>query len=137
MLSIEFFVIEDDIHARFRSTNKKDEILDEFGFKDNVADVYTICEDADIRSYLEEHSYPYVVYVGDSDPPASRTWKPAKEKSLTSISGIGMRKKDVLRNEGIVTVDDVRFHSQSDLSEIDGIGKALAARIKADVGDIR
>jgi large subunit ribosomal protein L32e len=55
---------------------------------------------------------------------------------LTDISGVGEDKAEALEAEGYGTVDYVRGASQEELSNVDGIGMALAARIKADVGDI-
>ena len=55
---------------------------------------------------------------------------------LTDISGVGDSKADALREAGYETVDDVRGASQDELAEIDGVGNALAARIKADVGGL-
>ena len=57
-------------------------------------------------------------------------------QELTDISGVGDSKADTLREAGYNTVDQVRGASQDDLADIDGIGMALAARIKADVGDV-
>ncbi|WP_424013499.1 50S ribosomal protein L32e [Halorubrum xinjiangense] len=55
---------------------------------------------------------------------------------LEDISGVGPSKADALREAGYETVEDVKAASQSELSEVDGIGNALAARIKADVGGL-
>ena len=55
---------------------------------------------------------------------------------LEDISGVGPSKADSLRDAGFETVDDVKAASQSELAEVDGIGNALAARIKADVGGL-
>src|SRR6056297_36845 len=57
-------------------------------------------------------------------------------EELTDISGVGGAKADSLREAGFQTVDDVRAADQSDLAEADGVGNALAARIKADVGGL-
>ena len=57
-------------------------------------------------------------------------------QELTDISGVGPAKADRLNEAGIETVDDIRELTQEELAEIDGIGNALAARIKADVGDL-
>ncbi|CCQ35789.1 50S ribosomal protein L32e [Natronomonas moolapensis 8.8.11] len=57
-------------------------------------------------------------------------------EALTDISGVGEAKAENLREAGVETVDDIRQLSQEELSDIDGIGNALAARIKADVGDL-
>ena len=55
---------------------------------------------------------------------------------LTDISGVGEAKAEQLREAGIETVEDIRELSQEELANIEGIGNALAARIKADVGDL-
>lgn len=59
-----------------------------------------------------------------------------KITELTDIDGVGEAKAEALREAGFESVDDVRRASQDDLSEADGVGKALAARIKADVGGL-
>lgn len=55
---------------------------------------------------------------------------------LVDISGVGDAKAEALREAGFETVADVRAADQSDLAAVDGVGNALAARIKADVGDL-
>ncbi|MUW13281.1 50S ribosomal protein L32e [Halorubrum sp. CBA1125] len=55
---------------------------------------------------------------------------------LEDISGVGPSKADALREAGYETVEDVKAASQSELAEVDGVGNALAARIKADVGGL-
>ena len=55
---------------------------------------------------------------------------------LTDISGVGDTKAEALREAGFETVDDVRGANQSELAETEGVGNALAARIKADVGGL-
>jgi len=57
-------------------------------------------------------------------------------ETLEDISGVGPSKADALREAGYESVDDVKAASQSELAEVDGIGNALAARIKADVGGL-
>ncbi|WP_254863349.1 50S ribosomal protein L32e [Halovivax gelatinilyticus] len=57
-------------------------------------------------------------------------------EGLEDISGVGASKADALRDAGFETVDDVKEASQDALADVDGIGMALAARIKADVGDL-
>ena len=57
-------------------------------------------------------------------------------EELTDISGVGEAKAEALREAGFQTVDDVRRADQSELAEADGVGNALAARIKADVGGL-
>ncbi len=56
--------------------------------------------------------------------------------SLEDISGVGSAKADTLSEAGYESIDDVKAASQAELSEVDGIGNALAARIKADVGGL-
>jgi len=57
-------------------------------------------------------------------------------KELEDISGVGPSKADKLRAAGYESITDIKAASQGELSEIDGIGNALAARIKAGVGDL-
>jgi len=57
-------------------------------------------------------------------------------EELTDISGIGASKAEALEEAGYNTVDQVRGADQDELAEVSGIGMALAARIKADVGDL-
>ncbi|MFC6787778.1 50S ribosomal protein L32e [Halobaculum halobium] len=57
-------------------------------------------------------------------------------ESLEDISGVGPSKADALSEAGYETVEDVKAASQSELAEVDGVGNALAARIKADVGGL-
>ena len=57
-------------------------------------------------------------------------------QSLEDVSGVGPSKADALRDAGFESVQDVKAASQDDLAEVDGIGNALAARIKADVGGL-
>src|SRR6056297_1519265 len=57
-------------------------------------------------------------------------------ESLEDVSGVGPSKADALRDAGYESVEDVKAASQSELADVDGIGNALAARVKADVGDL-
>ncbi len=57
-------------------------------------------------------------------------------QELEDISGVGPSKADALREAGYESVEDVKAASQSELAEVEGIGNALAARIKADVGGL-
>jgi large subunit ribosomal protein L32e len=62
--------------------------------------------------------------------------EPEGPADIEDISGVGPSKADALRDAGYESVDDIRAASQSDLAEVDGVGNALAARIKADVGGL-
>lgn len=55
---------------------------------------------------------------------------------LEDISGIGAAKAEALRESGYDSIDYIRGASQDELANVEGVGMALAARIKADVGDI-
>ena len=57
-------------------------------------------------------------------------------EELEDISGVGPSKADALREAGYESVEDIQAASQGELSEVDGVGNALAARIKAGVGDL-
>ncbi|GAA0278078.1 50S ribosomal protein L32e [Halobacterium noricense] len=57
-------------------------------------------------------------------------------ETLEDISGVGPSKAEALREAGYDTVEDMRAASQSELADVSGIGNALAARIKADVGGL-
>ncbi|MFB6165952.1 MAG: 50S ribosomal protein L32e [Haloarculaceae archaeon] len=57
-------------------------------------------------------------------------------QELEDISGVGASKAESLREAGYDSVEDVAAASQDDLAEVEGIGNALAARIKADVGGL-
>ena len=57
-------------------------------------------------------------------------------EELEDISGVGPSKADALRDAGYETIEDLQASSQSELAEVEGIGNALAARIKADVGGL-
>lgn len=57
-------------------------------------------------------------------------------QALEDISGVGASKADALRDAGFESIEDIKQADQDDLAEADGVGNALAARIKADVGDL-
>lgn len=85
----------------------------------------------------------------DAEPAAAEPEEPTDEapadeeseteevpEELVEISGVSEERAGTLRDAGFESVDEIRRADQSDLAEIDGIGTALAARIKADVGDL-
>jgi large subunit ribosomal protein L32e len=57
-------------------------------------------------------------------------------EELTGVSGVGEEKAEALREVGFDSVADLERADQSDLADVEGIGNALAARIKADVGGL-
>ncbi|ADQ66632.1 50S ribosomal protein L32e [Halogeometricum borinquense DSM 11551] len=57
-------------------------------------------------------------------------------QELEDISGVGPSKADALSEAGYESVEDVKAANQSELADVSGIGNALAARIKADVGGL-
>jgi large subunit ribosomal protein L32e len=81
--------------------------------------------DADSEETAVEPSVPES--EADADEPSA---------DLEEISGVGPSKADILREAGYDAIEDLQAASQSELAEIEGIGNALAARIKADVGQL-
>ncbi|MFB6107356.1 MAG: 50S ribosomal protein L32e [Haloplanus sp.] len=57
-------------------------------------------------------------------------------REIEDIGGVGPSKADALREAGYETIEDLKAANQSELADVDGIGNALAARIKADVGGL-
>ncbi|MFC6989336.1 50S ribosomal protein L32e [Haloplanus sp. GCM10025708] len=57
-------------------------------------------------------------------------------QELEDIGGVGPSKAEALRDAGYETVEDLQASSQSELADVEGIGNALAARIKAEVGGL-
>ena len=57
-------------------------------------------------------------------------------QEIEDIGGVGPSKAEALREVGYESVEDLKAASQSELADIEGIGNALAARIKADVGGL-
>ncbi len=57
-------------------------------------------------------------------------------QELTDISGVGEAKAEALEEAGYDSVAKVKGASQDELANVEGIGMALAARIKADIGDL-
>ncbi len=54
---------------------------------------------------------------------------------LTDVEGVSEAKAESLREAGYSSVDDLRAASREELMDVSGIGKALSARIKADIGE--
>ena len=57
-------------------------------------------------------------------------------ESFEDISGVSSDRAESLREAGYDSFEDIRAASQSALADVDDIGNALAARIKADVGEL-
>ncbi len=55
---------------------------------------------------------------------------------ITDVDGVGESKAEALRDAGFDSVAKLKAASQEELTEAEGVGKALAARIKADVGGL-
>ncbi|RJT02651.1 50S ribosomal protein L32e [Halococcus sp. IIIV-5B] len=75
----------------------------------------------------------------DADDESADAEDEASEETpddLADVSGVGEEKADALRAAGFETVADLREAEQSDLTAVEGVGNALAARIKADVGGL-
>jgi len=97
--------------------------------KDDVGDLEVEEDDSEDDSSADSEST-------DADDESDDSEADAEDRDLDDISGVGASKADALRDAGYTTLDDVRGASQSDLSGVEGVGNALAARIKADVGDL-
>jgi large subunit ribosomal protein L32e len=59
-----------------------------------------------------------------------------ESRTVEDIGGVGPSKAEALAEAGYESIEDLKAASQSELADVDGIGNALAARIKADVGGL-
>lgn len=84
---------------------------------------------------LETECCGYEETFGPEDANTSLPQTMTDYDVLTDVAGVGDSKAAALIDEGYRTVNDLRRASQSELSDIDVIGNALAARMKADVGE--
>jgi large subunit ribosomal protein L32e len=93
---------------------------------------------AEVEEADDERAEPDETDDGTDDPAETEAVEAEDSEidELTDISGVGESKAETLREAGFETVEDVRGASQDDLAAVDGVGMALAARIKADVGDL-
>ena len=57
-------------------------------------------------------------------------------EELTDVDGVGESKAEALRDAGFESIEDLHEASVEDLTGVEGISDALAARIKADLDDI-
>ncbi|GAB6861206.1 50S ribosomal protein L32e [Haloplanus litoreus] len=57
-------------------------------------------------------------------------------QEIEDIGGVGPSKAEALAEAGYESIEDLKAASQSELADTEGIGNALAARIKADVGGL-
>lgn len=62
---------------------------------------------------------------------------PNVSEDLKTVSGIGVEVEKSLKRRGITTKKDLRRADQQELAKCDRIGNALAARIKANVGETK
>ena len=72
----------------------------------------------------------------EEDEPATADAEEPDPEDLASISGVGEETADALREAGYETIPDVKRASREDIAAVEGVGNALAARIKADVGEL-
>jgi large subunit ribosomal protein L32e len=96
-------------------------------------------EEAETEATAEDEADDESDAAGEDDeeePDGAEDDEEPEVEDLTDISGVGDAKAETLREAGYGTVEDVRAASQDDLADVDGVGMALAARIKADVGDL-
>ena len=70
----------------------------------------------------------------DPDERAGEAEDGTDERDLTDIGGVGTARAEELRSAGFETVEDLAAADEDDIADV--VGNALAARIKADVGDV-
>lgn len=103
-------------------------------------DLVTLEEMAESMDRVDEGEYEDMVDLLDRGPVCNqcgdriRERLGLEERSLTDVPGIGPTKMVPLKQAGFESIKDLHLATQSDLSDVEGIGNALAARIKADVG---
>ncbi len=102
------------------------------------ADVGDLEVEADVEAEVEADDEDADADADDADADVDEdeTEADEDERELEDISGVGPSKAETLREAGYESVTDLKEASQDELSEVGGIGMALAARIKADVGDL-
>lgn len=74
------------------------------------------------------------VEVNESGTTGNDALRQAEIDDLTEVAGVGQNKAEALWEAGYTNVTALQTANQSALAEVEGIGNALAARIKADVG---
>ncbi|WP_135664110.1 50S ribosomal protein L32e [Halorhabdus rudnickae] len=89
------------------------------------ADIGSVEPDEDVDADVDEESET------DAETESAESYE-----ELTDISGVSEDKAETLREAGFETVEDVARAEQSDLTAVEGIGNALAARIQADIGEL-
>lgn len=72
--------------------------------------------------------------AGNGDGTGTAERDGSNTATLTDLTGVGEAKAEQLREAGYTSVERIRGVDQDTLSKVDGIGSALAARIKATTG---
>ena len=83
-------------------------------------------------------------YIEESAPEATITTRMTtleenfqlQSRALTELNSVSERTASLLRDAGIMTVDELALKSVSDLQEIEGISKKQARKIKQEVEKI-
>lgn len=113
------------------------EVSDEAVEETDATDVSSDEESADDEAESEETDATSEEAEAESeDPDAASEEDEPEARELIDISGVGAAKAEALEDAGFETIEDVQRAEQSDLADVEGIGNALAARIKADVGGL-
>jgi large subunit ribosomal protein L32e len=112
--------VDDDTEAEVEESDAEDE-----------ADAESEADDAD------DEATDAATEADDADDEATDA-EPAvdEDRDLDDIAGVGPSKADALRDAGFTSVTDLAGADQEAVADVEGIGNALAARIKADVGDL-
>lgn len=105
---------------------------------DDGESVYFVKDDDVLEdvSLGQEVQAPVEALDRRGDAPTSDPDVAVVQERLTNIAGVGTSKAKALFDAGYYDEDAVREATQEELSEVPAIGNALAARIKADVGDL-
>jgi large subunit ribosomal protein L32e len=72
----------------------------------------------------------------DDEPVEDIDEREPADDEMTDIPGVDTTTAATLRGAGFESVEDLKAADQDDLADVEGIGNALAARIKADVGGL-
>jgi len=119
----------------------QDEIADVEGFGNALAarikaEVGDLEVDEETDAEIEDEEAPDEAEAKADAAAEDEAAAADEDREIDDISGLTEDKAEALREAGYTSVRDVRGATQDDLTSVDGIGNALAARIKADVGDL-
>jgi len=114
-------------------------VIDEnFTGDDEEAEVETEPDDeeAEVETEPDDEEAEVETEPDDEEAEVEAETEPDEDgpESVEDITGVGPSKAEALRAAGFESVADLRGASEADLTAAEGVGDALAADIKADVG---